>query len=161
MDGNAYSRMIGVIRGENQETTGAVETPRGGIGATQARMRLAEVSGVDPLKIKVAGIEQPTENLRINERLIKGAKWKMKLTSRDASFQDLSGTLDRPVTCSGGHGSPQLGGITGGNLQSGNTLIDQGEAEQLEMDLATGDQVLVLTEDDQTFYILMKVVDAV
>lgn len=33
--------------------------------------------------------------------------------------------------------------------------------EQLEIDLEVGDEVLLLTEDDQVFYIIMKVVDAV
>ena len=35
------------------------------------------------------------------------------------------------------------------------------EAEQLELDLAVGDEVLLLTQDDQVFYIVMKVVNAV
>ncbi len=46
-------------------------------------------------------------------------------------------------------------------MHSGDTVIDQGEAEQLELDLAVGDEVLLLTQDDQVFYIVMKVVNAV
>lgn len=40
-------------------------------------------------------------------------------------------------------------------------MIDQAEQEQLEIDLDAGDSVLLLTGDDQVFYIIMKVVDAV
>ena len=37
----------------------------------------------------------------------------------------------------------------------------EAQVRQLELDLEVGDQVLMLTEDDQRFFILMKVVDAV
>ena len=33
--------------------------------------------------------------------------------------------------------------------------------EQLELDLESGDEVLLLTQDDQVFYIIMKVAEAV
>lgn len=159
--GNPYARMIAVIRSEGAEQTAAGETPRAGMGASPVKMRLGSVTQRAPLKITVAGVEQPTEALRINERLTKGAKWKEKITSQDSEFRALSGQLEGPVSCSGGHGSPQLGAVTGGKLRSEDTVIDQATVEQLEIDLEVGDQVLLLTEDDQIFFIVMKVVKAV
>ncbi|HIT31688.1 MAG TPA: hypothetical protein IAC25_02475 [Candidatus Enterenecus stercoripullorum] len=120
-----------------------------------------------PLTITVAGVEQPTQALKINERLTRDAEWKVQVTSPDSDYNELSGSLAGPVTCPGGHGSPVLGQVTGGQIQSKDTIIGKdtpsgmATVKQLEVDLDVGDQVLLLTEDDQIFYILMKVVDAV
>lgn len=161
MDGNPYARIIDVVRGETQEDASARESIQGGVGAAPIKARLGIVTQRVPLKIKVAGIEQPTSVLRINERLVKGAKWKVKITSPTSDYRGLTGQLSGPVSCPGGHGSPQLDAVTGGQLHSTDTTIDQAVTEQLEIDLEAGDQVLVLTEDDQIFYIVMKVVKAV
>lgn len=161
MDRSIYSRMISVMRREGSEVTPGGETSQAGLGAAPCRMRLGIVTQQVPLKIKVAGIEQPTQALRINERLIKGAKWKARLTSPDSTYNGLNGSLSGPVECAGGLGSPQLSTVTGGTLHSTETSMEQTVLEQLEIDLQTGDQVLLLTEDDQIFFILMKVVQAV
>ena len=164
MDGNPYARMVAVIRGESSEQTPTSESKPAGLGANPCKMRLGKVTQRVPLKISVAGIEQPTEVLYINERLVKGAKWKMQITSPDSDYKGLTGELSGPVDCSG-EGSPQLGTVTDGQLHSTDTAIGKPDAmattEQLEIDLEVNDQVLLLTEDDQTFYIIMKVVKAV
>lgn len=159
--GDPYARMLEVLRGESSEASKTGETIHAGLGARPAKMRLGEVTQQVPLRIKVMGIEQPTEVLRINERLVKGATWKAKVTSPNSDYNGLTGTLSGPVNCSGGHGSPKLGEVTGGNIHSTDTTIDEAVMEQLEIDLEVGDQVLLLTEDDQVFFIMMKVVRAV
>lgn len=161
MDGDVYARMISVIRGEHETEASQREGLQSGLGACPVRMRLGTVTNRVPLRVRVAGIEQPTQALRLNERLAKGAAWRMRLESPSGDYNALSGGLDGPVSCPGGSGAPQLAGVTGGSLHSADTRIDEGEATQLELDLEAGDEVLLLTEDDQVFYILMKVVQAV
>lgn len=51
--------------------------------------------------------------------------------------------------------------LTDGRVHSPDTVIDEAQVEQLEIDLEAGDEVLLLTQDDQVFYVMMKVVDAV
>ena len=161
MEGNPYSRIVSVMRGETGEQTTVGETAAAGLGAVPAKMRMGTVSQRVPLKITVAGIELPTGALRINERLTKGAKQLVKVTSSNSDYRDLSGSLSGPISCSSSYGSPELGAVTAGKLHSADTVIDKATVAQLEIDLDVGDQVLMLTEDDQIFYILMKVVDAV
>lgn len=167
MDGNPYARMLAVIRGETGEQTPTGETESAGLGANPCKMRLGIVTQRAPLKLKVASIEQPTRALRINERLVKGARWKVKITSPDSDYRQLTGQLQGPAVCPGGCGSPQLDAVTGGQLHSTDTTIgkdaEDGMAttEQLEIDLEAGDEVLLLTEDDQIFYIVCRMVKAV
>lgn len=156
MGGNPYRTILGLIRAESSELAETGETAAAGIGAGPAKMRLGEVTQRVPLKIKVAGIEQPTEVLRINERLVKGAKWKTRITSPKSDYKSLTGKLSGPVTCGGA-----LSDVTSGQLHSASTTIDEAAVEQLEIDLEVGDEVLLLTTDDQVFFILMKVVKAV
>lgn len=159
--GDQYAKIISIIRGESGEQTPTSETNHAGLGAVPCKMRLGKVTQRVPLKIKVAGIEQPTEALRINERLTKGAKWKAKIKSPNSDYKSLTGKLSGPVVCSGDGCAPQLGTVTGGQLHSTDTLIDEAEHEQMEIDLEVGDEVLLLTEDDQVFYIIMRMVKAV
>ena len=167
MDGNPYARMLAVMREEGGESAAGGETRAAGLGAAPCKMRLGKVTQRKPLKINVMGVEQPTQVLRINERLTDGAKWKVTIKSPDSDYKDLNGQLEGSVECPGGQGSPELGQVTGGRLHSGDTVIGkdspgaEAQVEQTEVDLEVWDQVLLLTEDDQVFYILMKVVDAV
>jgi hypothetical protein len=160
MDGNPYARMVALIRGESGEQTPTGETAQAGLGASPCKMRLGRVTRRAPLRISVAGIEQPAQALRINERLTKGARWQVKLTGGASDFDGLTGSLSGPVTCGGEGCSPELDAVTGGALHGTQTTVDEATVEQLEIDLEVGDQVLLLTEDDQIFYILMKVVVA-
>lgn len=167
MDRDPYTRMVAVIRGETSEKSTTGETQPAGLGANPCKMRLGKVTQRVPLKITVAGIEQPTEVLKINERLTRNAKWKVQITSPDSDYKGLTGQLSGPVKCSHEGCSPGLDKVTAGELHSTDTTIgkdteaSRATVEQLEIDLEVGDQVLLLTEDDQIFYILMKVVDAV
>ena len=52
-------------------------------------------------------------------------------------LQAADGTLSGPVACSE-RGAPQLGTVTGGQLHSAETVIDEAEHEQLEIDLEAG-----------------------
>lgn len=51
--------------------------------------------------------------------------------------------------------------LTDGTLHSGVVALSQATVTQLAIDLAPGATVLLLTDDDQIFYIVMKVVSAV
>lgn len=167
MDRDPYTRLVSVMRAESSEQTTTGETASAGLGANPCKMRLGKVTQRAPLKISVAGTEQPTEVLRINERLTRSAKWKVQISSPDSNYNRLTGQLSGPVSCGGEGCNPQLGSVTDGTLRSTDTVIGKDTAagmatvEQLEIDLEVGDQVLLLTEDDQMFYIMMKVVDAV
>ena len=159
MDGDPYAGLVALIRGQSADTTPAGDSAQAGTGAAPARMRLGEVVSKEPLKVKVAGLIQPTEVLKINERLVKGAKWKTKTTSPNSDYNILTGPISGPVQ--GVHGIGALIELTDGYVHSEDTTIDEATVEQLELDLEVGDEVLLLTEDDQVFYIIMKVVDAV
>lgn len=132
MDQDPYSRFVDLGRRMaadpplNLEETSAKEE-----GAA-VRLRVGKVKSVKPLTVNAAGLTLPTESLRVNERLAKGAKWRVKLKSKQLDFRSsTSGT------------------------------VEDAETEQLELDLEKDDRVLLLTQDDQIFYIVMKVVDAV
>lgn len=165
MDGNPYARMLSVIRSESADNAEHSGGTQGGLGTLPCRMRLGRVTQRVPLKVSVAGLEQPTEALRINERLTSDAEWKVKITSKDSDYRALSGVLSGPISCGGEGCSPQLGQVTGGQLHSEDARIGSEDSpavtKQLEIDLDVDDLVLLLTEDDQLFFIVMKVVNAV
>lgn len=159
METDPYAGLVALIRGQGLDTNPAGDSVQAGLGAAPARMRLGQVVSTVPLKVKVAGLTQPTEALKINERLVKGARWKTRTTSPSSDYGGLTGPISGPVSHPPGMGT--LVEFTGGQVHVEETVIDEAVVEQLELDLAVGDTVLLLTEDDQIFYILMKVVDAV
>lgn len=159
MDGDPYARFVALGRNVSADAMPAGDSEQAGTGAAPARMRLGEVISREPLKVKVAGLTQPTQVLKINERLVKGAKWKAKTTSPNSDIKDFTGPISGPVSTP--HGLGALIEFTGGEVHIPDTTIDEATVEQLELDLEVGDTVLLLTEDDQVFYIIMKVVDAV
>ena len=142
MDGDPYAGLIALMRGQGEDANPAGDSRQAGMGATPARLRLGTVVSTAPLKVRTAGLVQPPSALRINERLVKGAKWKTKTTSPDSDYRGLSGAVT-------------------GQVHSTDTVIDKATVEQLELDLEVGDEVLLLTQDDQVFYIIMKVARAV
>ena len=158
-DGNPYARALMLIRAQGEDAAPAGDSVQAGLGAVPARMRLGEVITASPLTVRVAGLIQPPRALRINERLTKGAKWKTKTTSPNSDYNGLSGPISGPVDTP--HGTGALISLTSGEVHSTDTTIDEAVVEQLEIDLEPGDEVLLLTEDDQVFYIVMKVVKAV
>ncbi len=142
MDGNPYAAFVELARGAAADAGPAGDSQQAGLGAVPARMRLGTVVTPAPLTVRVAGLAQPAKALRINERLVKGARWKTRTTSLNSDYKALSGAVT-------------------GQVHSADTTIDEAVVEQLEIDLEPGDEVLLLTEDDQVFYLIMKVVDAV
>lgn len=142
MDGNPYAALAALARGTDLETGESRASAQAGLGAIQARMRLGRVVGTAPLTVNVSGLNQPPSALRVNERLVKGARWKTKTTSPNSDYRGLSGVVT-------------------GQVHSADTVIDEAVVEQLELDLEAGDEVLLLTQDDQVFYIIMKVARAV
>lgn len=142
MDGNPYASLAALTLGQGTEAGESYASTQAGLGALQARMRLGRVVSTAPLTVNVAGLIQPPSALRVNERLVKGAKWKTKTTSPNSDYRGLSGTVT-------------------GQVHSTDTVIDEATVEQLELDLEVGDEVLLLTSDDQIFYIVMKVAKAV
>lgn len=159
MDGDPYAGFIQLMQQQGADSGPAGDSAQAGLGAGPARMRLGQVVTTVPLTVRVAGIVQPTKALRINERLVKGAKWKTKTTSPNSDFKGWTGPISGPVNTP--HGLGSLIEFTGGQVHVPDTTIDEAAVEQLELDLAVGDEVLLLTEDDQVFYIIMKVVKAV
>ena len=142
MDGNPYAGLVALIREQGADANPVGDSAKAGLGAAPARMRLGTVVSTAPLKVRAAGLVQPPSALRINERLVKGAKWKTKTTSPNSDYRGLSGSVT-------------------GQVHSTDTVIDKATVEQLELDLESGDEVLLLTQDDQVFYIIMKVAEAV
>lgn len=159
MDGNPYARLVALVRDQAADATPTGDSRQAGLGAAPARMRLGKVLQRVPLKVQVAGLPQPAGVLRINERLTKGAAWKTKTTSPSSDYNRLTGPIAGPVSTP--HGTGALIAFTDGEVHSGDTTIDEATVEQLEIDLEVGDEVLLLTEDDQVFFIVMKVVKAV
>lgn len=158
-DGDPYVRFLAIGQAQASDAGPAGDSRQAGLGAAPARMRLGKVLTTAPLTVRVAGIPQPTKTLRINERITKGAKWKTKTTSPNSDYNGLTGPISGPVNTP--HGTGELIELTAGEVHSTETTIDEAVVEQLEIDLEEGDEVLLLTEDDQVFYIFMKVVNAV
>lgn len=159
MDGNPYTSLAALAWEQGMGGGEGGASPQPGLGAVSARIRLGRVVTAVPLTIRVAGVVQPPGALKLNERLVKGARWRMKLTSPSGDFSGLAGPVSGPVSTP--HGAGSLMELADGTLHSTGVTVDRAEAEQLELDLAAGDEVLLLTQDDQVFYIVMKVVDAV
>ena len=159
MDSDPYAGLVALMRGQALDTNPAGDSRQAGVGAVPVRMRFGTVESVAPLRVKVAGKTMPTEILKINERLVKGARWRTKTTSPNSDYNTITGPISGPVDTP--HGTGALVCFTDGEVHSADTTIDEATVEQLEIDLEVGDAVLLLTEDDQVFYIIMKVVDAV
>lgn len=159
MDGNPYARFVALSRGTASDENPAGDSAHAGLGASPVRMRLGEVVTAAPLTVRVAGIVQPTSALRINERLVKGAEWEVDIAALGGDFSELTGPIAGPVITPTGEGA--LVKLTDGTLHSGGVALSQATVTQLAIDLAPGDTVLLLTDDDQIFYIVMKVVSAV
>lgn len=158
-DGDAYARFLALTQDRAQDANPAGDSQQAGTGAALVRMRLGTVVRRVPLTVNVAGKDQPPSALRINERLVKGAKWKTKTESPDSRYNGFTGPISGPVSTP--HGEGGLISFTGSQVHSPDTTIDKALVTQLELDLEEGDEVLLLTENDQVFYIIMKVVNAV
>ena len=100
------------------------------------RLRQGTVLAVNPLKVDVAGTPQEAARFYIADRLRQGHTEKVSP----------AGSLAVSASC--GYGSHQNAGVSGGTL----TVTTAAPV------LQKGDLVLLLTDDDQTFYLIDKVV---
>ena len=106
------------------------------------RIRLGTVISASPIKIRVAETEQSAEHFWCDAALLSGYK-------RSALSNHTSGELSVSAGCSEGSISSMT--VNGGTLQFANI-------ELLDCGFAPADQLLLLTDDDQIFYIMAKVV---
>lgn len=140
MGSDAYAELIALIRGQDNAAAGM-------LGSAPVRMRRGRVVSTEPMCVEVAGLRQPANALWINAALVKGTAWKVKLTSPEGTFRTLIGE--------GG-----LAALPSGTLKSADATLDRADVQLLEPALAPGDHVLLLTEDDQIYYMIAKVVQA-
>lgn len=110
-----------------------------------ARLRRGTVLSAAPLKVDVAGTTQEADRFFICHRLVDGHSEKLRVTG-----SAVSGALDINASC--GNGSHSSMTITRGTVALNAVVTQDGPV------LKTGDQVLLLTCDDQIFYIIDKVV---
>ncbi len=147
---NAYDAIYSAMR-----TAGAEAASAGAV-----RLRLGEVLSPLPLKIDVAGTVQEAERIKICRGLTVGSTCHASLTGTGQTSGGVSGPVSGSVAC-GGHGSPALTAITGGMLSAETVSVADLTLTRAEIGLKAGDIVLLLTDDDQTFYLVDKVVQAV
>ena len=128
---DGYSRIYEAMRKAGGE----------GAQAGRLRLRLGTVRAVSPLSVEVAGTEQEAERFYICRRLVRGHTEKIQLTGGAGGF-----------TANGSSHSV--------SIDSGTVQITRLTATLEEPVLQAGDLVLLLTDDDQTFYLIDKVVQA-
>ena len=109
-----------------------------GAQAGRLRLRLGTVRAVSPLSVEVAGTDQESERFYICHRLARGH------TERVSP----EGALTIYASC-------PIGSHTSADIYSGDLTVTLTESP-----LRVGDMVLLLTDDDQTFYLIDKVVQA-
>lgn len=126
---DAYSEIVGLMRGDG--------APGGAPGPV--RLRLGTVLTAEPLRVDVAGTTQEGARFYVSRRLLPG--------------------YAETVTLRGGSGGFSAnGGTHSVSLDRGTLAVNQTAAELAEPALRAGDAVLLLTEDDQIFYLVDKVV---
>ena len=109
--------------------------------AGRLRLRLGTVTAVSPLSVEVAGTEQEAERFYISCRLVQGHTEQVTLSGGSGGFTANNGTHSV-------------------SLVPGTLRIEQVTQTLAAPVLQAGDQVLLLTDDDQTFYLIDKVVRA-
>lgn len=140
MKENPYSAMLGVIRQATE--------PSGPAGPVHSL--LGKVLSTDPLRVDVAGTPQEAERFYVSMRLLKG--WKESL---DLECSEVSGRFALTASCP----CPDGGGHNGSTATMENgTVTARCAATLAETVLKQGDLVLLLSEDNQVFYLIDKVV---
>lgn len=138
MKGDPFSGLYNLMR-----TAGQEDAPTGA-----ARLRRGTVRTVSPLAIDVAGTTQEADRFYICDRLAAGHAEKLTV-----SGDRVSGALDISASCP--MGSHDSMAILRGTVALNAVATQDGPV------LQAGDEVLLLTTDDQTFYIIDKVVSCV
>lgn len=139
MEQDAYSEILDVMR--------ATAAPSGLAGPVH--VRLGKVLAVTPLKVDVAGTIQEAERFYISHRLLKDHKEIM-----DLDCTEVSGSFSLTASCSEGAHSGSAASMASGTIKARCT---ETLAEPV---LQPEDVVLLLTDDDQIFYLIDKVVRA-
>lgn len=122
--------------------------PRGPVGP--AHLRLGTVLEADPLRVDVAGTIQEAERFYISHRLVQEHQELLRLDCESVTQRF---ALTAACGLSAHSGSAATG--AGGTLNTPHCV-----ATQAEPVLKPGDMVLLLTEDDQIFFVIDKVVKA-
>jgi len=143
MQEDPYSGLISLM-----QEAGA---PKGPVGP--AHIRLGKVLSADPLKVDVAGTIQEGERIYICHRLVKEHRELLRLDCADTSAR-FTFSSSCPHNAHGSH-SDDPASFTAGTLKTPRCV-----ATQAEPVLKPGDEVLLLTEDDQIFFLIDKVVKA-
>ena len=137
---DAYSSIVSLMR-QAAEPSG----PAGPI-----HLLLGKVLSADPLRVDVAGTPQEAERFYVSQRLLK--EWKETL---DLECSDVSGQFALTASCP----CPDGGGHNGSAASmAAGTMTAKCAATLAETVLKQGDLVLLLSEDDQVFYLIDKVV---
>lgn len=130
---NVYGEMLAALRDAGSR--------RGGV----LRLRLGTVKTAEPLAVDVAGIPQKAAHFYITDRLLSGHKEDVVIKG------NASGSLSISASC--GYGSHDSMSVNSGSM-----TLAEGTVTQRGPVLKAGDTVLLLTDDDQTFYLMDKVV---
>lgn len=167
---NAYSKLYSIMR----------SAPSDGQQATPIHIRLGKVLSASPLKVDVGGTTQEAGRFYVSRRLLDG--YQEPITIRGSASGRLAaafdgtcnlqgnlsvtgGTLSIAEAVSGqargeisvsGSGTGQGQGIW--TVSSGTIALEQATMTNDGSALPVGELVLLLTEDDQTFFLLDKVV---
>jgi len=138
MNEDPYSGLVSLIQEAGQ--------PKGPVGP--AHLRLGKVLSVDPLKVDVAGTTQEAERIYISHRLVQEHQELLRLACTDV-------TADLSIFAACGMGAHSHMDIYSGTWDTPHCV-----ATQAEPVLKPEDEVLLLTEDDQIFFLIDKVVKA-
>lgn len=139
MRGDPYSELVGIM----QETA----QPQGPVGPVH--LRLGTVLEADPLKVDVAGTDQEAARFYISHRLVK-EHWELLRLDCTGVSEQFALTAGCPLSAHSGSAAS-----SSGTLNTPHCV-----ATQAEPVLKPGDEVLLLTEDDQIFFVIDKVVRA-
>lgn len=135
-----YSGLASLMREAGQ--------PKGPVGPVH--LRLGTVVSADPLAVDVAGTPQEAARFYISHRLVKEHRELLRLYCTEVSEQ-FALTAGCPISAHSGSSAS----ASGGTLETPHCV-----ATQAEPVLKRGDEVLLLTEDDQIFFVIDKVVKA-
>jgi len=142
---DVYSEFVDVMR-----EAGA---PKGPVGP--AHIRLGKVLSADPLKVDVAGTIQEGERIYICHRLVKEHWELLRLDCTDTEARFTFSLSCPHIENPHGNHSEDPASFTAGTLKTPHCI-----ATQAEPVLKPEDEVLLLTEDDQIFFLIDKVVKA-
>lgn len=132
---DAYSKIYNMMR----------SAPSDGQAGAPIHIRLGKVLSASPLKVDVAGTTQEAGRFYIARRLLDGYREQVSIQG------EASGSFAVSAFCDYGTHSAL-------SIESGAMKLSGAMVSRAGPGLAAGDLVLLLTEDDQTFYLMDKVV---